>query len=163
MLTTSTQSESTHSLGGIRTVAFFEAAKGALILLAGFGVLALLHKDAQAVAEELVGHLHLNPAHRIPRIFIELAGHLTDLRLWLMAAFAMTYSALRFLEAYGLWYARSWAEWLAVASGMIYLPFEIYELSAGVTAIKLMTFTLNTLVVLYMGHVLWISRTGGTS
>ena len=80
-----------------------------------------------------------------------------------MAAFAMTYSALRFLEAYGLWYARSWAEWLAVASGMIYLPFEIYELSAGVTAIKLMTFTLNTLVVLYMGHVLWISRTGGTS
>jgi uncharacterized membrane protein (DUF2068 family) len=149
------------SLPGIRAVALVEAAKGVLVLLAGFGVLALLHKDAQAVAEELVGHLHLNPASRIPRVFIDLAGHLTDARLWLLAALAMTYSALRFLEAYGLWNARRWAEWLAVASGAIYLPFEIYELGVGVTTLKLATFVLNALVALYMGNVLWTSRSGG--
>ncbi|MGZ8219757.1 DUF2127 domain-containing protein [Methylomagnum sp.] len=162
MLTATTHTESTnHTLGGIRAVALVEAAKGALVLLAGFGVLSLLHKDVREVAEALVGHFHLNPESRIPHVFIELAGRLTDARLWLLAVFAVSYSALRFLEAYGLWNARRWAEWLAVASGAIYLPFEIYELGVSVTALKLVTFALNALVVLYMGNVLWTSRSGG--
>lgn len=59
---------------GVRLVATFEAAKGALVLLAGFGFLSLVHSDAQRIAEELVGHLHLNPANRYPRIFIDVNG-----------------------------------------------------------------------------------------
>jgi uncharacterized membrane protein (DUF2068 family) len=156
----STRSDSPHPLDGVRAVALIEAAKGALILLTGFGLLSLLHKNVQEVAEELVGHLHLNPASRIPRIFLELAGDLTSSRLWLLAGFAITYSGLRFLEAYGLWHERRWAEWLAVASGAIYVPFEIYELFAGITAIRLITFTVNAVIVAYMGYVLWHSREG---
>ncbi|RYG83545.1 DUF2127 domain-containing protein, partial [bacterium] len=34
----------------VRTVAVFEAAKGLLVLLAGFGLLRLLHHDVQAEA-----------------------------------------------------------------------------------------------------------------
>lgn len=143
-----------HSLGGVRAVALIEAAKGAVILLAGFGLLSLVHKDAQGIAEALVGHLHLNPANRYPRIFIELAGRLTDTRLWLLAGLAISYSSLRFIEAYGLWRERRWAEWFAVASGAIYVPIELYELFAGVSALKLMTFTLNVAVVAYMGYLL---------
>ena len=39
---------------GIRLVTLFEGAKGALILLAGFGLLALVHRDLQYVADEVV-------------------------------------------------------------------------------------------------------------
>jgi uncharacterized membrane protein (DUF2068 family) len=39
----------------------------------------------------------------------------------------MLYSAFRFVEAWGLWWQRRWAEWLALVSSGIYLPFELYE------------------------------------
>src|SRR5260221_14732717 len=114
--------------GALRGVALFEGAKGALILLAGVGALALVHHDVQRVAEQLVGHLHLNPAKHYPRIFIDSAARLTDAHLWMLAAFAAAYCTIRFAEAYGLWHGRRWAEWLAAGSGGPSLPVEPYEL-----------------------------------
>lgn len=118
-------------LSPVRAVALFEAAKGALVLLAGFGALALIDQDAQRIAEQLVGHLHLNPAKRYPIIFIDTAAHLTDARLWVLAGLAAAYGLIRLVEAYGLWRERRWAEWFAAVSGGIYIPFEIYELFRG--------------------------------
>src|SRR5436305_641496 len=46
-------------LTGVRTVALFEAAKGALVLAAGLGLLGLIHRDVQAFAERLVRASHL--------------------------------------------------------------------------------------------------------
>ena len=40
---------------GLRLIAVFDATKGLLVLLAGFGLLSLLHRDAEVLAEELVG------------------------------------------------------------------------------------------------------------
>ena len=107
----------------VRAVALFEAAKGALVLLAGFGALSLIHHDAQRLAEQLVGHLHLNPASRYPRIFIDAAAHLTDTRLSLFAILAAAYVLARVVEGYGLWRQRRWAEWLAAVSGGISFHF----------------------------------------
>ena len=89
--------------GGLRAVAVYEAAKGAVVLLAGFGLLSLMHQDIQTFAEQLVAHLHLNPAKGYPRIFIDAAANLTDGRLWLFAGFALMYTAVRWIEAWGLW------------------------------------------------------------
>ncbi|MGH7960463.1 MAG: DUF2127 domain-containing protein [Candidatus Binatia bacterium] len=121
----------------VRAVALLEAAKGALVLLAGFGALSLIHHDAGRLAEQLVGHLHLNPAKHYPRIFIDAAAHLTDARLWVLATLAGAYGLVRFVEAYGLWRGRRWAEWFAAVSGGIYIPFELYELFQGVTWLSL--------------------------
>ena len=85
---------------GIRAIALFEAAKGALVLLAGFGVLGLMHRDLQAVAERLVRLSHLNPASKYPRIFIEAADRVTDGQLWAFAVAAVVYSLVRGTEAY---------------------------------------------------------------
>lgn len=73
------------------------------------------------------------PASRYPRIFLDAATHLTDARLWLLATLAGAYGLVRFVEAYGLWRGRRWAEWFAVVSGGIYIPFELYELFGGAT------------------------------
>jgi len=56
----------THLSGGVRTIAFFEALKGMLVLAAGFGLLSLVQQDLQAAAERLVRLFHLNPAHHYP-------------------------------------------------------------------------------------------------
>ena len=147
--------------GGVRSVAVFEATKGILVLLAGFGVLALLHRDAGAIVAELVGRLHLNPSRRYPSIFIDAASRLTDRRLWGLAALAMLYSSVRFLEAYGLWRRRSWAEWFALLSGCIYLPVEVFELVERTTWIRVGAVVANLLVVVFMGSVMIRSRGAG--
>jgi len=146
------------SATGLRAVAVYEAAKGALVLVAGFGLLSLLQQDVQYYAEQLVAHLHLNPAKGYPRIFIDAASHVTSTRLWLFAAFALVYAAVRWIEAYGLWLGRSWAEWFAVLSGAIYVPFELYGLVHGVTWTKLLLLTVNVCIVLYLIQVLARSK-----
>jgi uncharacterized membrane protein (DUF2068 family) len=112
----------------IRVVAVFEATKGILVLLAGIGVLTLIHQDIQLFADRLIEHLHLNPAKHYPRIFLNLSAHITVGRLWVLAALAASYALLRFIEAFGLWHGRRWAEWFAAVSGGIYIPFELLEL-----------------------------------
>lgn len=135
------------SSGTLRTVALLEAAKGLLVLVAGIGVLSFVHHDAQWVAERLVGHLHLNPASRYPRIFLEFAAQATDSRLRTLAALAAGYASVRFVEAYGLWLERRWAEWFAAVSGGIYIPFEIYELLYGESWLSFAALLGNIIVV----------------
>lgn len=150
-------------LNTVRAVALFEAAKGTLVLLTGFGALSLVHHDAQRFAEQLVGHLHLNPAKHYPRIFIDTAANLTDTRLWRLAILAATYGLIRFVEAYGLWLGRRWAEWFAAVSGGIYIPFEIYELLQRVTWLAFGALVVNALIVGLMIHTLIRVQTAGRS
>ncbi len=143
---------------GLRAVAVYEAAKGTLVLVAGLGLLSLMQQDLQYFAEQLVEHLHLNPARGYPRIFIDAAANVTDARLWLFAGFALAYAAIRWIEAYGLWLGRRWAEWFAIASGAIYVPAEAYGLLRGITWMKLLLLTANVCIVAYLIYVLWRSR-----
>jgi len=80
--------------------------------------------DAQALAERLVTHLHLDPAKRVPRIFLQFMTEVTPGRLRWLALGAMAYALMRFAEAYGLWRGRRWAEWLGVVTAAVYIPFE---------------------------------------
>lgn len=131
----------------IRAVACFEAAKGAAVLLAATGILSLIHRDLHAVAAVFIEHMHLNPASRYPQIFLELTGRLNDSRLLVLAAGAFAYSLVRFLEAYGLFLERAWAEVLAALSGAIYVPFEVLELVRGPTWLGATLLALNIAIV----------------
>jgi uncharacterized membrane protein (DUF2068 family) len=86
----------------------------------------------------------------LPQLFIKAASRVTDVQLWLLALLAVVYSAVRFVEAYGLWYGRRWAEWFALIAGAIYLPFEIYELARGASTIKVGALAINVLIIIYM-------------
>ena len=145
---------------GMRVVAMFEALKGALVLIAGFGLLSLLHRDLQDTAENIVRHIHLNPARHYPRVFIEAAAHVDDARLRMLAALAFLYSAVRLVEAYGLWRMQAWAEWFAILSGAVYLPIEAYKLFERPTWIKGMVLLVNAAIVAYLARVRLLRRGG---
>jgi uncharacterized membrane protein (DUF2068 family) len=57
---------------------------------------------------------------------------------------------VRFIEAYGLWQQRAWAEWLALLSAGIYLPWELYEVVRRATLGAEVILLLNTIIVLYL-------------
>jgi uncharacterized membrane protein (DUF2068 family) len=132
---------------GLRLIALLEFSKGALTVLAGFGLLSLIHHDVQRIAEELVAHLHLNPASQYPRIFIDAASEINDGNLKLLALMAFGYACVRFTEAYGLWQDKVWAEWFGALSGSIYIPFELYELAKGMSTLKVITLLINVVIV----------------
>jgi uncharacterized membrane protein (DUF2068 family) len=142
----------------LRVVAAFEFAKGLLVLVAGMGLLALVHRDVQDIAEQLLEHLHLDPASRVPTIFVELVDRVASVDLWMLAIGAAAYAAVRIAEGYGLWNDREWAEWLGAASGLIYVPFEVYALTKGVTPLKVATFAFNLLVVAVLADAIWRRR-----
>lgn len=144
----------------LRGIAAFEAAKGLIALAAGFGLIGLLPRGMHASAHEIAGRLHLNAAKHFPGVFLRLADSLDDTRLWLIALLALTYSAARLVEAYGLWRARRWAEWLAALSGGIYVPFELRELWFGASPIKLGALIANVAVVAYLLRKLWRTSPG---
>lgn len=141
----------------MQAVALMEAAKGLIVLAAGFGLLSLLHRDVAHIALALVTRLHIDPSQHYAGVFLEVAEHMTDKRLWAGAALALAYSLIRLAEGYGLWFEHRWGAWLGALSGALYVPIEVYELWHKPSAVKAATLTINVAVVSYL---VWSLRKG---
>lgn len=98
----------------------------------------------------VVLNTHLNPASKYPQIFLDAATHLQDTSLLVLALGAACYSAVRFVEAYGLYRGAAWAEVLAALGGAIYVPFEVANLWRGATWLDVGSLVLNLAVVAVM-------------
>jgi uncharacterized membrane protein (DUF2068 family) len=139
---------------GVRTVATIELVKGLIVVAAGLGFFSFRHhRDIWGVAESFLEFFHVNPYRHYVGVFINLVSRLSDIRLWKIAVVASVYAILRFVEAYGLWYALPWAEWMAFISGAVYIPFEVVDLIRKPTVFRAAILVVNALVVLYMLHL----------
>jgi uncharacterized membrane protein (DUF2068 family) len=65
------------------------------------------------------------------------------------------------VEATGLWLEKEWAEWFALISGAMYMPYEIYELVHHANLVKWGIFISNVLIVWYMVWLLQTSHRNG--
>lgn len=139
-----------HFAAGLRAVAIFEAIKGILVLVVGFGLVSMLHHDAQHAVERLIEHLHLNLASHFQSVFAETLEQLTNMRLWLLSTAALSYATVRAIEAYGLWHERPWAEWFAALSGGVYIPFEVLKLQRHATWLGVLLLAANLAIVAFM-------------
>jgi uncharacterized membrane protein (DUF2068 family) len=142
--------------GALRVVAVYEAAKGVLALVFGSSLLSVLHLrlDMQELAIHLAEHYHLNPASDLSRLFVETATKLDGRDLWTLTLLTGLYVVLRFTEAWGLWLARSWAEWLTALSGGVYIPFIIVELLRHPTWWTVSLLIMNIAVICFMAYCL---------
>ena len=66
--------------------------------------------------------------------------------------------SLQLLEAGGLWKARRWAEWLAVFTGLIYVPFEIMALVQNPGWQPVLALISNVAIVLFLAMQLRAAR-----
>jgi uncharacterized membrane protein (DUF2068 family) len=142
----------------VRIIAFIEAAKGIIVLLAATGILAFIHADWNELAARLVRLSHLNPASKYPHIFLDAVSHLQEPRLFWLAAGAATYSLVRLVEAYGLYRERAWAEWLAFIASGLFIPAEINEIIRRPSTLTVVVLVINVAIVVVMAHALWQRR-----
>ena len=73
---------------------------------------------------------------------------------------ALVYAILEGTEAVGLWHEKRWAEYLTCIATAGFLPYEVYDLTKTVTALKIATLIINLLVLFYL---IWAKGLFGTS
>ncbi len=137
---------------GVHVIAIFEAFKGLLGIAAILGLLSLRHKDLQETAENLINNLHFDPSGELAQKFIESAGKINDSNIAVVIGLCILYVIVRFVEAYGLWTLKAWAEWFAIISGSLYIPFELYELVKKPTFTRAAILTFNVVIVIYLWY-----------
>jgi hypothetical protein len=71
-------------------------------------------------------------------------------RLHLIGTLLAAYAVLQAVEAVGLWLGRRWAEYLTLIATSALLPLEIYELTRGVTPLKVIALVVNIAIVVYL-------------
>ena len=142
---------------GLRTVAIVEALKGGLALLTAYVFIHMIRRDVdfEEAAEHILFRFHISPYHRWSQQFLRAADKVSDTSIAMIAAIAIAYATLRFLEGYGLWKQRAWGEWLAIVSGCVYLPFEIYKVIRHPNELHWVILGINIVVVIYIAWVRW--------
>jgi uncharacterized membrane protein (DUF2068 family) len=138
-------------LQALRTVALMEFVKGLLVLAAALGIAFFV--DAKDVAAWFLQSLHISPDRHFAQLLLRMAGRLSDAKVWVVVSVACGYSGLRFVEAYGLWRARAWAEWVALISGTLYLPVEVRLLVHRVSLLHVAFLVVNLAVVAFMFYL----------
>jgi uncharacterized membrane protein (DUF2068 family) len=143
---------------GLRTVATIEASKGLVVIALCAALLSLLNRDLSTLVDQLTTWLRLDSDSRIANWFYNLAERTTGRGIWTAVGVGLAYATCRFVEAYGLWRQRHWAEWFAVISGAIYVPFEFYALVTHPDWKVLALLAVNLIVVFYVASILVENR-----
>ena len=79
--------------------------------------------------------------------------HALELRsstLYLVAAAATGYAVLEGLEAVGLWLQKRWAEYLTFIATIVFIPYEIWELTKSLSPLKAIAFVINVAIAVYL-------------
>jgi len=142
---------------GLRTVATIEATKGVLALLVAVVLSrAIRHDyDFEDLAARIFDFFHISLAHNWAHHLLNAADKISDWHPGTVLALAGLYSALRFVESYGLWRQRVWAEWLAIVSGAVYIPLELERLVRHPNGFHWSILIVNLAVVFYIAWVRW--------
>ena len=136
----------------LRLIAAFKLFKGALLLLVGFGVLSLMHAEASTLFSRAIEALHLNADSRVVHAALLRVDALTPTHYQVAGLTSLTYAGLLLAEGSGLWLRKRWAEYLAIVSTSLLLPFEIYELIDRITPVRAGALIANIAIV---GYLIW--------
>ncbi len=137
------------SKAGLRAIATLEAVKGALVVVLGIALL-LVHSHVEDYTESLLYNLHIDFDRRFGHMLLNAATTVSDARWWSIGVAAGSYALVRFVEAWGLWNQRVWAEWFALLSGALYLPFEFLKVTERADLERVSILVINLVIVLYM-------------
>ena len=134
----------------LRVIAGFKLVKATLLVAAGVTAVGLLNPaHAHAVsrwAMELAADRH----YRVLDMVVTRLIDVDEKTLRVLSAGSFLYAALFYVEGVGLFYDKRWAEYLTIITTAGLIPFELFELSVHVTALKLEVLIANVAIVLYL-------------
>jgi uncharacterized membrane protein (DUF2068 family) len=106
--------------------------------------------DDLSLLQPIAQHFHYDLNNSPIVGTIQKTFHYKHSTLVITAAALLTYALIEIVEAFGLWAAKRWAEYLTVVATAAFLPLEVYELTEKVSGFKIGTLALNIVAVLYI-------------
>jgi uncharacterized membrane protein (DUF2068 family) len=70
--------------------------------------------------------------------------------LYMIGAAIAAYAVLEGVEAIGLWLGKRWAEYLTFVATVVFVPYEVYELTKSVTWLKVVALVINVAIAVYL-------------
>ena len=126
------------------------ALAAAVFLFAGHK--AALNADFTRILHDLQGGLggpmassRSGVVHDLQRLFA-----VSIRNLYLVGTAIAAYAVLEGVEAIGLWRGRRWAEYLTFVATVVFVPYEIYELTKSLSTLKVLTLVINLAIVAYL-------------
>lgn len=108
------------------------------------------HQDLLPVLRTLMTELGYNVNHSRLLGLIQHAFALNARTLTWLTLGALGYALVEILEGAGLWLLKRWGEYFAMIATSAGLPYEIYDLTAKVTALRAAAFGINIALVAYL-------------
>jgi uncharacterized membrane protein (DUF2068 family) len=131
-------------------IGLFKLFKGISLLIAGFGLLRLLHRDVATVTEHWIEVLRVDPDNRFIHRALLKIFKVTPKQLKELSVGTFVYSAVFLTEATGLLARKHWAEYMTLISTGLFIPLEVYEIHRHFTILKLVVTVVNLLIVWYL-------------
>jgi uncharacterized membrane protein (DUF2068 family) len=131
-------------------IGVFKLLKGISLLVVGFGLLKLLHKDVSAVVLHWIEVLRVDPENRFIHRALLRVFNVTPKQLKELSAGTFVYSTIFLTEGIGLLARKHWAEYMTLISTGLFIPLEVYEIYRHFTVLKLMVTIVNVAIVWYL-------------
>ena len=108
------------------------------------------HQDLLPVLRTLMTELGYT-VHRSSLLgLIQHAFALNARTLTWLALGALGYAVVEIVEGIGLWLLRRWGEYFAMIATSVGIPYEIYDLTAKITVVRVIAFVINVALVVYL-------------
>jgi uncharacterized membrane protein (DUF2068 family) len=131
-------------------IGLFKLFKGISLLIAGFGLLRLMHKDVAAVTQHWIEVLRVDPDNRFIHRALVRIFNVTPKQLRELSAGTFVYAAIFLTEGTGLLSRKRWAEYMTLISTGLFIPLEAYEIYRHFTLLKIAVTVVNVLIVWYL-------------
>jgi uncharacterized membrane protein (DUF2068 family) len=135
-----------------RVVHFLALGALAAAVLLFAGNRAALNEDFTAILKDLQGGLG-GPVATSNRGIVHDLRYLFAISitsLYLVGVAIAAYGILEGVEAVGLWLGKRWAEYLTFVATIVFVPYEVYELTKSVSALKVIALIINLAVAVYL-------------
>jgi uncharacterized membrane protein (DUF2068 family) len=134
----------------IRLIGLFKLAKAALLIGVGVAALRLVHANVAGLLEEWVPRIGFGPGSKyVGRVLVEAAA-LTPTRIKDVGVGSLIYAGLFLTEGLGLWFLKTWAEWLTIVITSSLVPVEIWEIGRHPNVAKVVVLVVNLALVGYL-------------
>ncbi len=131
-------------------IGLFKLFKAISLLILGFGLLRLLHRDVATVVQHWIEVLRVDPENRIIHRSLVRIFNVTPKELRELSAGTFLYAAIFLTEGVGLLARKHWAEYMTLISTGLFVPLEVYEIYRHFTVLKLAVTVVNVLIVWYL-------------
>jgi uncharacterized membrane protein (DUF2068 family) len=111
---------------------------------------AALHRDYVNIMNDLSGGTPGESEVKGVLGYLRKAFQYSPQRLIQLGLAVTAYAALEASEMVGLWFAKRWAEYLTFVATTVLIPLEVYELTEGVSAFKVVTLVINVAIAVYL-------------